>query len=184
MLTGEPGGLSFALRTKRDALTFANLREIAHELDSAVTVQGVATMGDVFSGFIARQRFYAIVVSVFGTIAGFIATIGIYGVLSYTMTQRTAEFGIRLALGAPPRKVLRLVLNQGLLLMVSGIAFGLVGAVAVTHYLASMLFGLTPLDPLTYAIVGLLFAAVALLASYIPARRATKVDPLVALRYE
>ena len=100
------------------------------------------------------------------------------------MTQRTQEFGIRLALGAPPRKVLVLVLRHGVILVMIGVAFGVAGALAITRYLSSMLFGLTALDPLTYVAVAMLFTAVALIASYVPARRATKVDPLVALRYE
>jgi putative ABC transport system permease protein len=125
-----------------------------------------------------------VLVGVFGAIAGLIAAIGIYGVLAYTMTQRTQEFGIRLALGAQPRKVLGMMLGHGVILVMIGVGFGVAGALAITRYLLSMLFGLTAVDPLTYLAVAVLFTAVALLASYVPARRATKVDPLVALRYE
>jgi putative ABC transport system permease protein len=125
-----------------------------------------------------------VVVGVFAAIAGLIAAIGIYGVLAYSMTQRTQEFGIRLALGAQPRKVLGLVLGHGVILVMIGVGFGVAGALAITRYLSSMLFGLTAVDPLTYVAVAVLFTAVALIASYVPARRATKVDPLIALRYE
>jgi predicted permease len=183
MMMGEPGGLSFAIRA-RDPLTLSSLREVARQADAQIAIEGVTTMGEVFSGLIGRQRFYALVVGVFAAIAGFIASIGIYGVLAYAMTQRTSEFGIRLALGARPREVLGLVLGQGLVLVLCGILAGVAGAIALTRYLSTMLFGLTPLDPLTYAVVGVLFATVALAASYIPARRATKVDPAVALRSE
>jgi putative ABC transport system permease protein len=178
------GGYGFAVRRNGDPLSFADLRRVVRELEPAAAVESLATMGDVVSGIIARQRFYTVVVGVFAAIAGLIAAIGIYGVLAYAMTQRTQEFGIRLALGARPRKVLGLVLGHGVMLVMIGVGFGVAGALAITRYLSSMLFGLTALDPLTYVAVAALFTAVALIASYVPARRATKVDPLVALRYE
>jgi predicted permease len=178
------GGYGFAVRRNGDALRFADLRRVVRELEPAAAVEGLTTMGDVVSGIIVRQRFYAVVVGVFAAIAGLIAAVGIYGVLAYAMTRRTQEFGIRLALGAQPRKVLLLVLGHGVILVMIGVGFGVAGALAITRYLTSMLFGLTALDPLTYVAVAVLFTAVALIASYVPARRATKVDPLVALRYE
>jgi putative ABC transport system permease protein len=185
MLMGElNGGLGFAVRTTGQPLTFAELRRVARDVSPAATVEGVATMGDVFSGIIGRQRFYAIVAGIFGTIAALIAAIGIYGVLAYAMSQRTQEFGIRLALGARPRAVLRLVLGQGIVLVLLGILSGIAGAISLSSYLSSMLFGLTPLDAVTYIAVSVLFSGIALFAAYVPARRATKVDPLIALRYE
>jgi len=178
------GGYGFAVRRNGDPLSLADLQRVVRELEPAAAVEGLATMGGVVSGIIGRQRFYAVVVGVFAAIAGLIAAIGIYGVLAYSMTQRTQEFGIRLALGAQPRKVLGLVLGHGVILVMIGVGFGVAGALAITRYLSSMLFGLTALDPLTFVAVAVLFTAVALIASYVPARRATKVDPLVALRYE
>jgi putative ABC transport system permease protein len=113
-----------------------------------------------------------------------LAAIGIYGVMAYSVSQRTREIGIRMALGAQRSAVVGLVLHQSLLLTIVGIGIGIAGAAAVSRYLEGLLFGLTPLDPPTFAAVAVMFAAVALFAAFVPARRATKVDPLVALRYE
>ncbi len=111
-----------------------------------------------------------------------VATIGVYGVVSYLVTQRTGEIGIRIALGAQPGTVLRLVVRQGIVMIAPGLLVGLAGAVATTRYLESLLFGLTPLDPVTLGGVGLVLGVVALLACYLPGRRAARVDPVVALR--
>jgi hypothetical protein len=183
-LMGEPGGLTFAVRSTGGPLTMAALRTAAGDLDPRLAVEGLSTMGEIAGGLIARQRFYALVVSLFGGIAAVIASIGIYGVLAYAMSQRRQEFGIRLALGAAPRQVRWLAMRQGVVLVAVGVAAGLSGAIAFTRYLSSMLAGVTPLDIRTYAGVAVAFSAVALLASYLPARRATDVDPLVALRCE
>jgi ABC-type antimicrobial peptide transport system permease subunit len=141
-------------------------------------------MGHVASGLIGRPRFYAIVVTLFGAIASAIAAIGIYGVLAFALTQRQQEFGVRIALGATSRQILTLAIGQGLVVIAVGVTLGLASAAALTRYLSGMLFGVTPLDGGTYVIVTAFFAGTALLASYIPARRATKVDPVVVLRTE
>ena len=133
---------------------------------------------------LARPRFYAVMLGVFAGVACVLAAIGIYGVLAYAVAQRTREIGIRMALGAQRVQVLALVLRSGAFLTIAGIALGLAGAAAGTRLLQGMLFGITPLDPQTFVAVSVLFGAVATLASYLPARRATRVDPMVALRSE
>jgi putative ABC transport system permease protein len=122
--------------------------------------------------------------SLFAASALLLAAVGIYGTVSYSVAQRNREIGIRMALGASVRDVLRMVLRQGIALALGGVALGLIGSAGLTWLLSSMLFGVRPTDPLTLACVAALLTGVALLASYIPARRATRVDPLVALRYE
>jgi putative ABC transport system permease protein len=122
--------------------------------------------------------------STFGAIAAFIAVIGLYGVLSYVVTQRTKELGIRMALGAQRDAVLKLVLKQGAVIVGIGVVVGVVGAAALTRYLEGMLFGLGALDASTFVVAAVVFAAVALAAAYLPARRATTIDPLTALRYK
>jgi putative ABC transport system permease protein len=141
-------------------------------------------MQQIVSNAMVRPRLYAVLLGIFAGVAMMLAAIGIYGVLSYLVAHRSREIGIRMALGAPRRQVVMLVLRQTAVLTVIGIAAGLVGAAALSRYLDGLLFGLTPLDVTTFAGVGLMFAVVAMLASYVPARRATHVDPLVALRSE
>jgi putative ABC transport system permease protein len=141
-------------------------------------------MEQVLSLSVTDWRFRTVLLALFGALAVFIAAIGIYGVISYSVAQRTQEMGVRIALGAARRDVMKLVVGQGLRLALAGIAIGLVGALALTRFLASLLFEVKPTDPLTFVGVCLTLTAVAVLASYLPARRATKVDPIVALRYE
>ena len=141
-------------------------------------------MERLVSSSVARPRFYAVMAGAFAGVAGLLAIIGVYGVLAYAVTQRKQEIGIRMALGAQRSHVLALVLRQGLLLTSVGIVLGLVAAAAGTGFLQSMLFGVTPLDTATFVAVALTFAGVAAAACYFPARRATKVDPMVALRTE
>jgi ABC-type antimicrobial peptide transport system permease subunit len=141
-------------------------------------------MERIVSDLTTRPRFYAAILTTFGAIAGFIAVIGLYGVLSYVVSQRTKELGIRMALGAQRGAVLKLVLRQGALVVGIGVVCGIAGAAALTRYLAGMLYGLTALDPVVYALTALAFIAAAMLAVYVPARRATTIDPLSALRYE
>ena len=141
-------------------------------------------MDDIVSNRIARPRMYAVLLGIFAGIGVALAAIGIYGVMAYSVSQRTREIGIRVALGAQRAQVVGLVLNQSLVLTMAGIALGIAGAAVVTRYLEGFLFGLTPLDPATFIGVSVMFAAVALAAAFVPARRATKVEPLVALRFE
>ena len=169
---GNPAGLTPALRQQVQAV------------DPNLPLFGEQTMDDLVSASLAQRRFAMQVVGLFGVLALFLAGIGIYGVMAYSVTQRTREIGIRLALGASTRSILGWLLRQGMRLTVIGVGAGLLGALALTRLLRRLLFGIAPTDVVTYAGLTLLLAAVALLACYIPARRATKVDPLVALRYE
>jgi putative ABC transport system permease protein len=179
------GFLSFAIRTKGDpaAATPAFTRAV-RAVDPNAGIESLMPMEQLVAGSVARQRFYAVMLSVFAAIAAVLAAIGIYGVLAYAVVQRTREIGIRMALGAQRAQVLRLVLGKGAILTAAGIALGLAGAAAGTRLLQDLLFGVTPLDPTTFAAVSVLFGLVATLASYLPARRATTVDPMVALRNE
>jgi putative ABC transport system permease protein len=132
----------------------------------------------------SRRRFAMQIVGLFGVLALLMAAVGIYGVIAYSVTQRTREIGIRVALGASRTAILRWVLKQGLVLTMAGVVVGLVGALALTRLLRSLLFGVGPTDIVTYGALAILLTVVALIACYVPARRATKVDPLIALRYE
>jgi putative ABC transport system permease protein len=141
-------------------------------------------MEQVVSNSLHNQRVATGLLALFATLAMLLAAVGIYGMMAYSVSQRTHEIGIRMALGAERRDVLRLVVGHGMVLTLIGMAIGLAGAFGATRVLSSLLFGVRPTDLVTFAGVSTLLAAVALLASYIPARRATKVDPMVALRYE
>lgn len=170
--TGDPTNLNAAIRSE------------VLKLDKEQPTTNFKTLNEFFSISIAQQRFSVVLLGMFAVVALVLSAVGIYGVLSYAVTQRTHEIGIRVALGAGKRDVLRLVVGQGMLLTVIGVAGGLGAAFALTRLMASLLFGVTATDAVTFASVASLLLAVALLACYIPARRATKVDPLVALRYE
>jgi ABC-type antimicrobial peptide transport system permease subunit len=169
---GNPAGLTQALRREVQAV------------DPNLPLFGEQTMETLVSTSLAQRRFAMRVVGLFGVLALFLAGIGIYGVMAYSVTQRTREIGIRLALGASRRSILSWLLRQGMRLTLIGVALGLVGALVLGRLLRGLLFGIAPTDVITYGGLTLLLAAVALLACYIPARRATQVDPLVALRYE
>ena len=167
----------------RAALTAA-VRKLAAEIDKNQPLYQVLTMEEILAGRSAFSRFYMSLLAVFAAVALALAAIGIYGVMTYTVNERTHEIGIRMALGAGPAAVLRLVLRQGLKLALVGLALGLIASLAVTRVLANFLYDVKPTDPATFAAVSLLLVAIALLAAYNPARRAARIDPLVALRSE
>ncbi len=160
------------------------VREAVTSLDRNVGIDAIVPLERLVASSIARQRFYAVMLSVFAAVAGLLAAVGVYGVLAYAVVQRTQEIGVRMALGAERRQVMGLVLGKGVLLTAAGVSIGLLGAAAASRWLQAMLFGLEPLDASTFTVVGLAFALVAMFASYLPARRATKVDPMVALRVD
>jgi putative ABC transport system permease protein len=176
----------FAVRTRGDTADLVpTIRSVVRQIDARAGVDlNLARMSDIVSASVTRPRFYTALLSTFAAIAVALAVIGIYGVMAHSVAQRTREIGIRVALGARRSQILALVLRQGIALTLAGICIGLAGAAAITRYLEGMLFGLTPLDPATFVAVSVMLAMIATAASYVPARRATKVDPLVALRCE
>lgn len=177
--------LNLIVRSTADPTTLTTtLRREVFKLDPAQPLANVRTMETVVVESIADRRFNMLLLGLFAGLALVLAALGIYGVLSYTVAQSTRELGIRMALGAQARDVLRLVIGQGLLLTLAGIVLGLGGAFALTRWLESLLFGVKATDPLTFAAVPTVLLAIALLSCLVPARRATKVDPLVALRSE
>jgi putative ABC transport system permease protein len=161
-----------------------SVRRAASEVDKSAAVSNVKTMEHIVNQAVTQPRFNLFLLGLFSGIALLLSAAGIYGVTAYGVTQRTHEFGIRMALGAQVSDVLKMILRQGMLLIAVGIAIGLLASFALTRLLRTLLFGVTVTDPLTFVAITLLLTLVALLACYIPARRATKVDPLVALRYE
>jgi len=179
------GFLSFALRTVGDpSSAVPTVREVISGVDPNIGVDAIVPMTRLEASSFARERFYAVVLGVFAGVAGLLAAIGIHGVLSYTVVQRTNEIGVRMALGAQRGQVLGLMMRKGLGLAGVGVFVGLVCAAAGARSLQSMLFDIAPLDATTFVAVAITFALVAAAASYLPARRATKVDPVVALRAE
>lgn len=160
------------------------VRRTVNEIDPALPLTKIRTMDEVVAETQSRPRFLTLLLTLFAGVALILAAVGIYGVISYSVTQRTREFGIRMALGARPGSVVDLVLRKGISLIVCGLIIGIVSSLAATRLLSGLLFGVTPTDPMTFITTSVLLASVAVTASYIPARRATKVDPLVALRYE
>lgn len=178
--------MNLVLRTSSEMLAGLQsaVARTAHEIDRDVYVPELKPLVKMISGTLAQPRFNMILLGVFAGVAMMLAAIGIYGVIAYSVAQRTREIGIRMALGAQKRDMLRLILGQGVAIIALGLAIGLVGSFGVTRLMASLLYGIGATDLSVYAAVALLLAAAALLASYLPARRAMAVDPMVALRYE
>jgi predicted permease len=182
------GSVTFEVRTTSDPETaVAAIRQAVREVDSNLPLKDVKTQIEQADETLSMERLFAKLLSLFGLLAQQLASIGLYGMIAYSVSQRTREIGIRMALGANHGNVLKMILRQGMTLTMIGVALGLAGAYILTKYLeslTSMLFRVNPRDPLTFGITALLLTIVAIVACFIPARRATKVDPLVALRYE
>jgi predicted permease len=179
------GSLSLIVRTaSRAGALGTSVMETVRQLDKDQPVFGLEPMGQLIEESVASQRFATMLLGIFAGIALVLGSVGIYGVMAYLVTERTHEMGIRMALGATRNNVMRLILKYGMQLAIAGLGLGLVAAVGLTRLLSSLLFEVSATDPVTYAVVGLLLVGVAMLACYIPARRATRVDPMVALRYE
>jgi putative ABC transport system permease protein len=174
---------ALVVRTRVEPMSLATpLRNAVWSVDKDQPVSNIDTMENIVAGAVARQRFSTMLLGIFATLALVLAAVGIYGVMSYSVAQRTREIGIRMALGARRGDVLRMTVQQGLKLVVMGVAIGLVAAFVLTRVMTSLLFGISATDPVTFVSISLMLMSVAMFASYIPALRATKVDPMVALR--
>jgi putative ABC transport system permease protein len=169
---GNPSALSGAIRTQVLAL------------DKEQPVSRIRTLDQITAGSVEQQRFLMLLLGVFAAVALILAAVGLYGVMNYAVNQRTHEIGIRMALGANTGSVLRLIVAQGMMLAMAGVAIGLAGAFAATRLMSKLLFALSATDPATFAFISVLLTGVALVACLVPARRATQVDPMVALRHE
>jgi len=177
--------LTVVMRTRTDpATTLRAAHAVVESLDRDLPVYDAFTLESMVSRSLGQPKFYLLLLTVFAAVAVVLAAVGIYGVMAYSVQQRTREIGIRMALGASADRVVAMVVRRGLTLVVAGVALGTAGAYALTRMLRSLLFGVSARDPLTFAGVAVLLGVVALLASWIPARRAARVDPLAAMRAE
>jgi len=177
--------MSFVIRTIGDPTSLvAASRAVIRTADPAIPVRNVKTLDEVVSAAVAPARWSTMLLGVFAGVAVVMAVLGVFGVLSFIVTQRTRELGIRIALGASSTSVRRLVVGRGLVLVFGGLGLGVMGAFALTRFMSTLLYGVTPTDPLTFSGVAAVLLAAAAVASYLPARRATRVDPIIALRAE
>jgi len=178
------GSMTIAVRSSNAAGLLSSIRAALGEVDKTVPVYDVKSMEEMVSDSGSLRRFDMWLIGTFAGLALTLAAIGIYGVMAYSVSQRTREIGVRIALGAQQRNVLRLIMGQGARLALAGVAVGLIGAFALTRLMASLLFGVSPRDFMTFALVPAMVLALILVGCYIPARRATRLDPVVALREE
>jgi len=179
------GAMNIVVRSESDPmLLLPAIREQVRALDAELPIYHAQRMEEYVAASVAQRRFTSLLCSIFAGVGLLLAVVGLFGVISYSVAQRTHEIGVRVAVGAEKRDILRLILTEGMGITVAGIGIGLVGAVAVSSIVKSQLFGVSATDPLTFLGVVAVLGLVALLACYIPARRATRVDPMVALRYE
>jgi putative ABC transport system permease protein len=179
------GGMTIIIRTNGDPASLSQVaRAQIHSVDPSIPVTNIRTMDEVFATSVAQQRFAMLLVGIFGSLALALATIGIYGVMSYSVTQRTHEIGVRMALGAQRKDVLKLILQHGILVSLLGVVLGVAASFGLTRVMSSLLFGVTPTDAMIFATVAFGILAIGALATYVPAWRAARVDPLRALRYE
>jgi putative ABC transport system permease protein len=184
-LPRDLGGMNVEIRTRIDPLSLVpQIRELVAQIDRNIPISDVRTQQEQVSESLLQQRLFARLSSFFGLLALLLVGVGLYGLVAYAAAQRTHEIGVRIALGAPREDILQLVVGQGLKVTLIGVGIGVVVAFVLTRFISSLLYGVKPADPVTFGAVSLILIAVALLASYLPARRATKVDPTVALRYE
>jgi predicted permease len=176
----------YVVRSKRAGSQglLADVQQAVWSINPNLPLASVRTLQEIYDKSLARTSFTLVMLAIAATMALLLGTVGLYGVIAYSVSQRTREIGIRMALGAQRRDVMSLVLGEGMLVILIGLAIGLVGSLALTRFLSSLLFGVTATDPLTFAGVVFLLALIALAACYIPARRAMLVDPMIALRYE
>jgi len=182
---GPPSGPFLVIRTSGDPLSAVGaVRAQIQSINKDQPLGSIQTMAQVLDASVAARRFNMLLLGLFAGLALALAAVGVYGVISYSVSQRTQEIGVRMALGAQARDVLGLILGQGLKMVVAGVALGLVAALAVTRIMSSLLYGIGATDPTTFIVISLLLAGVAMTACYVPARRATKVDPITALRSE
>ena len=179
-------GQALAIRSTRtgSASLLNEVRRAVWSVNPDLPIAGVRTMQEVYDRSMARTAFTLVMLSIAAGMALLLGIVGIYGVIAYAVSQRTREIGIRIALGAPQQSVRRMFVREGLILTAIGVACGVAAAAGLTRMMTALLFEVSPLDPVTYGAVSLVLAAAALLASYIPARRATAIEPVVALRVE
>jgi predicted permease len=179
------GPINFEVRTAGDPMQMASaVRRVAQDLDSNLTLYQIRTQVDQINMSLFQERLFARLTSFFGMLAALLACVGVYGIMAFAAAQRTREIGIRMALGASRGGILGMVLRETCLLVAIGIAIGILVALGASRLISTLLFGLKPTDPLTISVAALLMVAAAVFAGYVPARRAARVDPMIALRYE